>query len=304
MRLLILIGLLLGSTFPRLFAQAGEGALASNPFELRHRLPDDLLRDSGQVAVFNPFDVQAHRVPGADRTAFASTRTNGAGRSLLQLPKGKTLPKQFIFWVLLAFTACFTFSIAANRNAFWKAWRSFLSDNALNVARREAAGFVGSTPYFLMYGSFLLHAGLFLFLIVQAFNSEGTYYNFSTFVLCLLGVSSLFLSKHSLLRVVAWLFPKTADTINHYNFLIIVFNCVLGFFLVPFNFLVAFTGNQEQNLFLAFWTLGLAAIFLVYQSFRAFLLSSKFLIASQLHFLLYLCCVEIAPIVLLVKTFV
>lgn len=277
---------------------------ASNPFEIATRLPQTTA--TGEVVAagpVNPFDVAPHEAPGAATSLLDSAEEDSDAD--FQFEKGgNTLPRQFEFWVLVVLSMFFTLAIAANRGALLKAWRSFLSDNSMNLAQREAAGFVGSTPYFLMYGSFLLQAGTFVFLVVQAFNRGGEYHNLTFFLLCLMGAAVLFLGKHVLLGVVGWLFPKAAPVISRYNFLIIVFNCVLGFFLLPFNFLVAFAGSDDQRLFLTLWTLGLASIFLAYQSLRALALGLKFLAGNQFHFLLYLCSVEIAPVLLLVKLFI
>jgi hypothetical protein len=52
---------------------------------------------------------------------------------------------------------------------------------------------------------------------------------------------------------------------------------------------------------LVFWVLGLVSIFYIYRSLRALNIGSKFLVSDQFHFLLYLCTVEVAPVVLLAK---
>jgi hypothetical protein len=287
------------------YAQSPQSTPAApNPYEIVSRLPKTMV--AGTLAIsanVNPYDVKPHRPPGANTALSVADKSVKSSGAYFKLPTANTLPDQFIFWILTAFTVFFTFSVAANRGAFWKAWRGFLSDTAFNSARREASSMVGNTPYYMMYLSFLLNAGLFLFLIVLTFNDDKKYHNLSTFVACMIGVAALFLSRQFLLKFVGWLFPKAEATMEQYNFLIIIFNCVLGFFLVPFNFLVAFGADKDQQLFSAFWTLGLGAIFLLYQSFRGVLIGSKFLSGSLFHFLLYLCAVEIAPIALLVKFF-
>jgi Domain of unknown function (DUF4271) len=276
-------------------------APAPNPFEIISRLPRT---SSGQIASgpANPFDVVPHRIPGATPDAD-QLKTITTPQALIQLPQGNTLPQQFVFWVLTALTVFFAFAVASNRGAFLRAWRGFLNDTAFNMARREASSFVGNTPYYLMYISFLLNAGLFLFLIISAFHQDRKHYNWGAFFWCMLGVTLLFAGKHLVLQFVGWLFPRANGAIENYNFLIIIFNCVLGFFLIPFNYLVAFGADSDRNLFLALWTVGLAAIFLLYQSIRALSIGAKFLASSQFHFLTYLCVVEIAPIAILVRFF-
>jgi Domain of unknown function (DUF4271) len=280
---------------------SAEAQTPANPFDLEHRLaraattPGDT-----SIATANPFDVAPHHTPGADsRTSILEAAPKNKG-GLIPLPKGQHLSPSFLFWTLLLFSAFLVFSIAANRGAVGRAWRSFLSNNALIAAQREAAGLSGSTPYFLMYGSFLLNAALFAFLVTRAFT-QGAYDNVPFFLTCVGLACFVFLSKHLILWVTSSLFP-VASEVGRYNFLIIIFNCVLGLFLVPFNFLIALAGQAE--LFLASWALALAAIFYIYRAFRSFSIGSKFFSSHWLHFLLYLCVVEIAPVAILIKLFV
>lgn len=274
-----------------------EGQDAANPFELKHRLPKTAMAVAGKAIVAtNPFDVKPHSAPGASK-ALAENTTQPFRPSSYLPRHGDTLPDMALFWILSGMFAFLTFCVAANRKVVGKAWRGFLSDNGLAVAHREASGFVGLAPYFLLYVSFLLNAGMFIFLLVRVYRRE-VFNNWLFLLICLLAAAVIFLSKHVLLNLAGWLFPVEKET-QRYNFLVVIFNCVLGLFLLPFNFLLAF--SAEGKPFLAFWTLGLVAIFYVYRGIRSAVISSKFLADNQFHFLLYLCAVEIAPVLLLVK---
>lgn len=272
-----------------------------NPFDISARLPKGLRAavnqppraDSGLAA--NPFDVVPHRLPGA--SSAISQSIENAFSPLEVLPRGNALSDIFLFWLLVGLVTFLTLSIAGNRSVVIKAWRGFLNDSALSVAQKEAAGFLGSTPYFLLYGNFLLNAGAFIFLIARFFNPR-EFNNLGFLAVCMLLACLLFLSKHILLALVGWLYP-VSNEVRQYNFLIIIFNCVLGLFLVPFNFLVAFV--ERYGGFLVFWTLGLAFVFYAYRSFRAATIGRKFLSGHTFHFLLYLCTVEIVPVFILVK---
>jgi hypothetical protein len=152
----------------------------------------------------------------------------------------------------------------------------------------------------MLYGNFLFNAGIFVFLVTRVFQRE-TFNNLSFLLLCLAGAAAAFLSKHLMLSIMRTLFPLETE-VRKYNFLIIIFNCVLGLFLVPFNLLIAFSAKAgSQQLLLVSWMLGLVAIFYAYRSLRASSIGAKFLSQSPFHFLLYLCTVEIAPVLLLVK---
>ncbi len=271
------------------------GQSAANPFELRFRLSTEAASMASAGSI-NPFDVVVpHRVPGAAKSL--SENATEPFRPFSVLPRGSGLPTAVLFWMLVGMIGFLAFSVAANRAVVNRAWRGFLSDNALALIQREASGLVGSTPYYLLYASFVLNAGVFIFLVTRFFRKE-TFNNLPFLLLCLVLSAGIFLSKHLLLRMLAWLFP-VRDEVRRYNFLIIVFNCVLGLFLLPCNLLLAFTLPYQA--LLVFWMLGLVFVFYFYRAMRSTAIGSKFLAVSQFHFLLYLCTVEIAPVLFIVK---
>jgi hypothetical protein len=269
-------------------------AQGGNPFDLQFRLSGE---QSAEINMLNgnPFEVVPHREPGA---AEALLEEMPAGRKPVSaLPEGDALSARTLFFILLTILTFLAFTLAANRSAALKAWKSLLNDNALVIAQRESAGQAGNTPYYLLYANFLLNAGLFVFLIVQS-QTDNRFNNPGFLLLCVVFAGAIFLSKHLLLRLVAWLLPAEQEILR-YNFLIIVFNCVLGLFLMPFNFFISFLLDYKD--FLVFWAVGLAILFYGYRSIRALTMCTKFLAGHQFHFLLYLCIVEIAPVVILIK---
>jgi Domain of unknown function (DUF4271) len=278
----------------------GYAQSAANPFELLHRLPQ-AARVTGEVSKNepvvsrNPFDLVPHKIPSATQTI--STNETRPFEPSTFLPRGNTLPQEGLFGFLTFLLLFFVFSVSSNRAALGKAWRSFLSDTALSLVQREASGFVGITPYYLLYASFLLNAGLFIFLVTRFFAAE-KFNNISFLLFCLLLSILAFVSKHILLSVMSFLFP-VREEVGRYNFLIIIFNCILGVFLLPCNLMLAF--NQEYQILLVFWMLGLVMVFYLYRSFRSSSLTRKFLGTSNFHFLLYLCAVEIAPVFIVIK---
>ncbi len=276
-----------------------------NPFDIIGRLPKNLqtaaVEAYNKPAVLsdtigaNPFDMAPHISPGAAPGIGASM--GSSFQPLEVLPTGDALSDIFVFWMLVVLLVFLSFAIAAKRNIVVKAWRGFINENALTIAQKEASGFIGSTPYYLLYGSFLLNAGAFIFLIARHFDQK-TFNNPGFLIVCMLLSGSLFLAKHLFLSIVAWLYPVNKQ-LNRYNFLIIIFNCVLGLFLVPFNFLIAFV--KDYGDFMVYWTLALAGIFYLYRSLRAAAIGQKYLRSHLFHFLLYLCTVEIAPVAILIK---
>ncbi len=270
---------------------------AGNPFELIYRLPKTTVGDAINPLSSNPFNVVPHRAPG--KSEAAAGNATETFNPFAVLPKGGGLPNGVLFTVLILMVGLLTFSVAANRSAVGKAWRGFLNDNALNLAQREASGIVGSTPYYLLYINFLLNAGVFIFLVTRIFQDQ-VFNNLPFLLICMGGAVVAFLFKHVMINGVSYLFSREQES-RRYNFLIIIFNCILGLFLVPFNFLIAFSAKGDYQVLLAFWMLGLVTIFYAYRALRSISIGSKILSSSPFHFFLYLCTVEIAPVLLLVK---
>lgn len=276
------------------FGYAPLAAQTTSPFDLQHRLPREAIAVVAMADsnLNNPFDVVPHRVPGASATSGTD-----AFRPFKALPRGSTLNSAFLFWALIILLGLLTLSVATGRKALLKAWNSFTSDNALAISQREASGLAGSTPYYLMYLSFLLNAGTFIFLMSRYFWGS-TLNNLSFYAICVLAAGVVLLSKHLALELLSSL-HIAKDSIRQYNFLIVVFNCILGLFLLPFNFMIAFSGAYSG--FLIFWTLGLILIMYGYRALRAFSIGNRILAEHPFYFLLYLCTVEIAPLMLLLK---
>lgn len=271
-----------------------------NPFDLRFRLPQSVLSPAEATSVAinhlaNPFDVVAHRIPNAPVMEAPGAVTI---RPFSLMPKGNTMPKSGLFWVLCGTLALLSLSVASSRSSIVKAWGAFMNDNALLVAQRDATSLVGNTPYYLLYFNFIVNAGLFIFMAARAFDLEA-FNNFAFLVTCIFIVAGFFGLKHVIVSSAGYLYNATKEA-DRYQFLIMVFNCILGLFLLPFNFLLAYPPDGTEE-FLVFWMMGLIGIFYIYRAVRATEIGKKFLSQYTFHFLLYLCAVEIAPFLLMLK---
>ncbi|MFN0013171.1 MAG: DUF4271 domain-containing protein [Saprospiraceae bacterium] len=276
------------------------GQRSANPFEIVQRLPaslrnKSLLPAASPDVAYNPFNIVSHAIPGAASSGTSATAS--AFLSMEALPTGNDMSDTEVFWYLVVLLAFLSFAITAKRTIVGKVWRGFLNDNALTIAQKESSGLIGSTPYYLLYANFLLNAGTFIFLIARHFAPKN-FNNPGFLLLCLALAGGLILSKHIVMNFLGWLYPVAAE-VRRYNFLILVFNCVLGLFLVPFNFLIAFARMYGD--FMVFWTLALSGMFYIYRALRATAIGSKFLSGNLFHFFLYLCAVEIAPAIILIK---
>lgn len=205
--------------------------------------------------------------------------------------------RDFFFWVMAFLGAWFVLSVVYNRQAAVRVWAGFLTNNALQVNQRDLNAYLGTTPYALLQINFLLNSGVFVFFLVQVFSPD-RYNNIKFFLLCAFVTPLLMMSKRGILAIVSRIYPVKTEA-ERYDFLVLTFNCVLGLFLFPFNFVTAF--YKEDGGFLVFWLLALVVLFYAYRAIRGLSIGQKIFAEHPFHFLLYLCVAELSPIVLIWK---
>ena len=190
------------------------------------------------------------------------------------------------------------FVVSNTRGAVQSAYQALLSDNALRQIHREQVGW-GNFGQLALYGLFWLNMGIFTFLMFYRFNGQSPYGQFATFMLCVGGVSLAFSIKHAILYVIASVFP-IAKEIKLYNYIIITGGIFLSLVLLPLNIFIAYSPDSLKEIFM-YSAFGMIALVYLVRSLRSLSVASPFLMTDQFHFLLYLCAVEIAPIMILIK---
>lgn len=244
----------------------------------------------------NPFEILRGDVASLD-TSANKTKTISE-QTTPSLLNRETYSKNFLFWIFLITLSLMAVVVANARSSVRFAYQALLSNNALRQIYRLQAGW-GNVAQLALYFLFLLNAGIFAFLMVYRFVGTSPLNQFWTFVYCVLGVSLAFLIKHTILYIVASVFP-IAKEVRLYNFIIVTAGILLGLILLPLNIFIAYSPEILGNMltYVAFGAIGL--VYLV-RSLRSLSVASPFLATDQFHFLVYLCAVEIAPLFVLIK---
>ena len=275
-----------------LFFTVSKGLVAqynSNPFELNYR------RDSISVSAnkypsssqfLNPFDVVDQII----------VRDEHPRREIEEEPTDET-NSDFLFWVFLFLLLFFTTVISLSRKRLEQIYKAFINDNFLRKVYRSNQVSI-SLSHLLLYLFFFFNLGLFLFLLLPHLDISLPP-TFTYLIYMVLGVIAVFLIKHLILWIVGSIFPIHKE-IGLYAFTIIVFSILLGIVLLPINILVAFAPISIAQL--AIYG-GLGAILATYgfRSLRGVSIGSKYFLSHSFHFLLYLCAVEILPVIILTK---
>jgi len=271
----------------------------ANPFDLIPRLDKATIQnleteESGSEidTIINPFDI-IRSVPLSD-IENAPYVVNPNVEPILNTNWDRF--KFFSIGIILLFLAAMVSLVGSSLN---NAIRSFLNDNAFNQFFRESEG-RGSITYYLLYFFFFINLGLFLVYVVRYFDLALPWQSPSIQWLMLsFGVMALFLGKHVLLLLVGAIFPVSRE-INKYIFLIVVFSITVGILLIPSNMLMAY-GPPESERIVFYGTLGLIGLIYIFRLLRSLLIANKYLVLHGFHFLLYICSVEIAPVVIVVR---
>ncbi len=246
----------------------------------------------------NPFDLNSgeevfsNLIVGGkqDRLPQQVIRKKGPKTAASKMKNFKLASILIMLLILASLTTFF-------RHFILKTVESFTSDNLLRTNYR-ATGSMISIPYLLLELFFVINISFTFFLIMNNFNL-GSGYIFKDFFFCLSMIGALVLGKHLVLWLIGYIFPIRKET-EIYNFTISNFYIIMGLLLVPVNLFLAYSPEPFMRIILyitAFLGLGL----LLYLAFRGLLIGLKYLSGNRFHFFMYLCTVEIAPLLIIFK---
>lgn len=274
----------------------GQGML--NPFDLTPRLPSSETEPPAWNTG-NPFDV-AHAINPVTAASVQSAQKAKAKPAKPPRPRLTTQEqyKTFLFAITVANLALLTLLITIFRSVYQKAYRGFLNENMLNQIHREAQS-SGALAYYILYVMFVLNAGTFVFLTARHFGAAFPWGLWQSWLMCLAGTTALVLAKHAVLTYIGAVFPVGKET-SSYQFTIVVFGILLSLILVAANVFIAY-GPSEMTSAALFTTFGITGLLYAFRSLRGLIVANNFLATHKFHFFLYLCAVEIAPLLVLVK---
>ncbi|MBK8632548.1 MAG: DUF4271 domain-containing protein [Saprospiraceae bacterium] len=279
-----------------------------NPFEVKGRVvastQDSLARSTNEIVVPNADSIAATQ-SSLDARYDKLKENNPFEVSHIPL-KRKTTPSigqipldikpkvssNFIFWLMLFTLPLLALVLASKRDLLSKLTRSLFNENVLKLTKRQDGSGL-SLHFVLMYIVFFINASVFIYLVLRH------YYNLATVQIwfyVLVGVTSVYIVRHLTLRIFGWLFPLEKESAL-YSFTIMFINLLTGLLLIPINLLMAF---GPESFFQPAFIVGLIiiGILLLIRYIRGFLISANFILSDIFLFFVYLCTLEIAPLLL------
>lgn len=245
----------------------------------------------------NPFDVAPVKVISREQVAAEKSKP----RQIIHLLKpvsAQPRDKNQFFWTILLMLVMLAVAVTLNRNVVRHVYLGFMNDNAMKLLYKEQS-VVGSVSYFVLYLLFLINGGLFIYLVLDYYKAPAYWTGFTEVFMCVAGFSLVMMIKHLILFYVGSVFP-VAKEVRLYNFVIVMFGIVAGLVLAPMNLFIAYSPADISDLFVVITFILLAGIYL-FRVLRSLFIASPFMGFHKFHFFLYLCAVEVAPVLVLLK---
>lgn len=279
-----------------------------NPFELTPRLapeltatPDTSANSPDTVEQGNPFDI---------KVIDHSKSQSGEEESIIATPESskpklfqnkETVDNAFLFPVVLTILVLLTIFITLFRTYVTRVYTAIFNDNMLHQLYSDRLNVGMTTAFTPLYLLFFMNAGLFVFLVANYFGVLPEGNNYLTLLYITLGILAIFALKHIILFYIGTVFPARQET-SSYNFTIIVFSIFIGLVLIPLNLSIAY---MPENL--TKWLIIGTAVFIILtyilRGLRGIFIADKYLQFHKFHFLLYICTVEITPVLFLYRFF-
>ncbi|RYY30864.1 MAG: DUF4271 domain-containing protein [Chitinophagaceae bacterium] len=154
-------------------------------------------------------------------------------------------------------------------------------------------------PSLMLNILFAISAGMYLNLILFYYKLNPVQSFWVSFYYCVALICLLYLGKLLILKTMGWIF-NVSNATNTYLFIVFLVNKMIGMFLLPFLFLLAF---PHPALISGMVTLSfiLVIALLMYRFIISYRPVRSEINVGRLHFIIYLCAFEIAPLLLIYK---
>ncbi len=214
-------------------------------------------------------------------------------------PLNKTTP-DWIFPLLVVVVAAFAWLRAFYNKYFIQIVTAFFNNNLTNQIVRDENILVQRASI-LLNMVFSLVAALFLYFVSVHFNWSlgGMSFGLSRYIFFALAVSAVYTFKFLILKICGYLFHLDKEMAT-YIFNIFLVNNVVGTLLIPVVLFLAFSTMVSTALLITISVFLIAGGFL-YRIARGLSAGISSPVFSPYYLFLYLCALEIAPLIVLIK---
>jgi Domain of unknown function (DUF4271) len=154
-------------------------------------------------------------------------------------------------------------------------------------------------PSLLLNIFFFITGGIFLYFLMGHYGYEMDYPTAVNVLICIGGLSALYLGKFVFLSLAGWMFDKKSASEN-YLFNVFMVNKMAGLFLLPMDILMAYSDHAGRQVVITLTAIGLVILAII-RMIRGFQSVSNNLKINPLHFVMYVAAFEVIPVLLIYK---
>ncbi|MCF6401635.1 DUF4271 domain-containing protein [Chitinophaga filiformis] len=177
-------------------------------------------------------------------------------------------------------------------------FRAFMNPT---LSQRQLKDQLSQSPFpnFLLNSFFVISLALYLYLLMyrQQYIPSNTAWMAIPGLIVLVAI--VYGVKYLMLRFCGWLFGSS-ELADAYIFILYLINKVLGILLVPFLVILAFCTPELAKAFM-YISIFFIVLLVAYRYIRSYSVVKQYLSFSRLHFFLYLCAFEVAPVLIITK---
>ena len=145
---------------------------------------------------------------------------------------------------------------------------------------------------------FFISTGLYISLLINYKNWASVSYGWLA-LFCAVILILIYLGKYFFLLFAGWVF-NTKEAAGSYIFLVFMVNKMMGILLIPFLLILSFANATVVDVGITV-SIGLIGLLYLYRYLVSFSAIRNKLKVNALHFFLYLCAVEVLPLLLIYK---
>lgn len=203
--------------------------------------------------------------------------------------------RYMLYGILLFIMVALTLIINMNRRFISKIYKAAGNENVAKLSFREYQS--GSNlQYYLSYILFIINMSIFVYLLLTSLGGQK---NLINLFLSFAAILAVYLIRHGVLTYMGMIFPLKKE-VSFYSFNIFLYNILYGMVLIPIN-MILILGPQSINKSMLVTGCLIFFIFFIFRQLRGLSIGRSYLKTNQFHFFTYLCSVEIAPILILIK---
>lgn len=153
-------------------------------------------------------------------------------------------------------------------------------------------------PAFMMNILFILSVGLFITLAAQFYKwTTISFWQLFVYATTMLGI--IYLVKYCVIYFAGWVF-NAPDAAADYRFIVFLINKLLGVLFIPILFVIAYTNDETKKVAITV-ALCVAGLLLALRYLISLSRIRKNLNLTAFHFFIYLCAIEIMPLLIIYK---